>query len=692
MGQAAQLRRNRPAQLVAIEIQPMELSQAGQFGRDGSAELVSPEIQPLEMGQAAQLRRNRPAELVSHEVQRAELGQPDQFWRYRPAELVSHETQHLEMGQSAQLRRYPSAQLVSREFQRAELGQPAQFRRYPPAQIVVPETQAGDPAVSVGLNPEPLRQRQVAEPVGAVVPPRTARGVIKSLQHLPVRHRRGFRIVDGFRGLQVGSVAAALARSPSIVDDSVGQEGIAAEDPADPHIALGDAGSVFLQDGVELPPSPGRDRQAGHGVGQHSRRPIVDVQLEADGAVIDFSGVDQGQVAAVFPVLPQAVNPDAGGEGRAIGHGVVEDAVVSSGAVGGGGPGPDHDPAHVAAQHPGEQGPGQPPSGRTHARDALLSQFGVKEVGNDPLLARPYPHPESGRPIGSPDPVGHKMKIKDLGLLGEVGHHQFAGEGSHLHDCRKGLPPGLQQRTGGHREDEGAVRVEIVVDDTVGVKRRGPAHPLHLHVAVGEAGLVQDAVVLMKPSRRQGEQSGQDLVPPRRLRVSGEDRHPQANRSVLRRSHVLQSHVGAILPALPQPAQIDRFLVSGIGGNARIGQACPALGHQRGDTHRHAEVGGTRDLHPQGPEAVARLGNGNAQPPQIGQSVRFDLLLPRSQPVGCLSASPAAVGRVGVVESCLPPTPVGQGQLRGEEGIVLSGRGQEDRDEEGRRGTWMDGR
>ena len=86
-------------------------------------------------------------------------------------------------------------------------------------------------------------------------------------------------------------------------------------------------------------------------------------------------------------VLLQGVDPGAAGKGRPVGDGVVEDAVLAAEAVGGAGAGPDHDPAHVAAFRPGEQGPGQPAPPRPHALDARLAHFGVDDVGYDPLPA-----------------------------------------------------------------------------------------------------------------------------------------------------------------------------------------------------------------------------------------------------------------------------------------------------------------
>ncbi len=90
-----QVLRDRPAQLVAVEIQLLELGQPGQFGGDRPAQLVAAERQPLELGQPGQFGRDRPAQLVAAEIQRLKLGQPAQRRRDRPAQLVAPERQVL---------------------------------------------------------------------------------------------------------------------------------------------------------------------------------------------------------------------------------------------------------------------------------------------------------------------------------------------------------------------------------------------------------------------------------------------------------------------------------------------------------------------------------------------------------------------------------------------------------------------
>ena len=62
-----------------------------------------------------------------------------------------------------------------------------------------------------------------------------------------------------FLGGQVGAVAAALSRSPAVIDHRVGQEGVVADELFDPDIPLGDSRGVVGQDGVDLAPAAGVD-------------------------------------------------------------------------------------------------------------------------------------------------------------------------------------------------------------------------------------------------------------------------------------------------------------------------------------------------------------------------------------------------------------------------------------------------
>ena len=86
---------------------------------------------------------------------------------------------------------------------------------------------------------------------------------------------------------------------------------------------------------------------------------------------------------------------------------------------------------------------------------------------------------------------------------------------------------------------------------------------------------------------------------------------------------------------------------------------------------------------PQGSDPTAGFGNGNVKPPEILDGVGGDHLLVGAQHVGGAAAPPSGFGRVGEVEHGRIRAPVGQGQLRGEVGVVLPHRVQHHRDELG---------
>ena len=155
--------------------------------------------------------------------------------------------------------------------------------------------------------------------------------------------------------------------------------------------------------------------------------------------------------------------------------------------------------------------------------------------------------------------VSHKAEVHLLVRGREVGEGQFALEGSGFDDDRQGLSAGAHQGGFGERKDEGAVRVEIVVDDPVGVERRLSIDLFHLDVALGRtAQPSQQSRVLVEASRLERHLS--QIAGAGVSRVSGRDRGLQGDRALSRRPHVLEGDVGAVLPVLAQPAQIDRFL------------------------------------------------------------------------------------------------------------------------------------
>ena len=70
-----------------------------------------------QVGEAAQLRRYLPAQLVAVEGQICQVGEAAQLRRYLPAQVVAVEGQICQVGEAAQLRRYLPAQVVVFEFQ-----------------------------------------------------------------------------------------------------------------------------------------------------------------------------------------------------------------------------------------------------------------------------------------------------------------------------------------------------------------------------------------------------------------------------------------------------------------------------------------------------------------------------------------------------------------------------------------------
>ena len=169
-------------------------------------------------------------------------------------------------------------------------------------------------------------------------------------------------------------------------------------------------------------------------------------------------------------------------------------------------------------------------------------------------------------------------------------------------------------------------------------------------------------------------------------RLSRIHRGSHSDRPHFRRSHVLEGHVRAVPAVLPQPAQIDCLLKPFLLRHSQVGQPRPSLRHQRRRPHHRLYLRPQPRLHPQRPDPVARFGNRNPQAPQIGQGVGLDLLHAGCKHIRSLPASPSPVGRVGVIEPHLPLPPVGQRQLRGEKGLLLTCRRQNHRNEQRPRG------
>ena len=120
---------------------------------------------------------------------------------------------------------------------------------------------------------------------------------------------------------------------------------------------------------------------------------------------------------------------------------------------------------------------------------------------------------------------------------------------------------------------------------------------------------------------------------------------------------MLEGHVGAVLSVLAQPAQVDRFLEAVLLGDGGVCEAGAAVGDGGGGSGGQAHLGRTGDRHPQGPDAVSGVGNGNAGAGEVVDGVGLDLLASRGQGVGGGAAAASRISRVGVVEGGLPRFP-----------------------------------
>ena len=98
-----------------------------------------------QVGEAAQLCRYLPAQLVEGEPQQFQVGQVTQLCRHLTAQLVPVEAQPFQVGEVAQLRRYLPAQLVEAEVQP---GNPA--RAVGPHTMPFVERPVAEPVVVVG--------------------------------------------------------------------------------------------------------------------------------------------------------------------------------------------------------------------------------------------------------------------------------------------------------------------------------------------------------------------------------------------------------------------------------------------------------------------------------------------------------------------------------------------------------------
>ena len=96
---------------------------------------------------------------------------------------------------------------------------------------------------------------------------------------------------------------------------------------------------------------------------------------------------------------------------------------------------------------------------------------------------------------------------------GSEGHALLTVEVSAFYDDGQGLSPLAQQKVRPDRKHERPVRVEVVIDDPVGIVRRWPTHSFDLDIAILETGHVQDAVVLIEASRGRVRSGKATLLP-----------------------------------------------------------------------------------------------------------------------------------------------------------------------------------
>jgi hypothetical protein len=116
--QLADVRRNRPGQVILGQAQLVEVSQLGDRRRDRAGELVAREVQHVERRQAAELRRHCSIDLVA--VDR-ELGAVAELDGDRSGEHVVGEREPPELRQRADLVRDRTRQPVAPEHDETEL-------------------------------------------------------------------------------------------------------------------------------------------------------------------------------------------------------------------------------------------------------------------------------------------------------------------------------------------------------------------------------------------------------------------------------------------------------------------------------------------------------------------------------------------------------------------------------------------
>ena len=185
--EAAELRGNRTAQVVASQVQLGQAGEAAQLGRDRPAQRVGLQVQPFQMSQSPELGGDGAAQAVVEQREATQVVESAQFGRDRPGQLVVAEAQRVQAGEGPQLDRERATDLVLREGQLGQTDQAAQLSRERSRQPVLPEIQAHDPVVVVREDAVPLSDRLLGQPVRVVVPVCSVGGFVEGDQRGPVR-------------------------------------------------------------------------------------------------------------------------------------------------------------------------------------------------------------------------------------------------------------------------------------------------------------------------------------------------------------------------------------------------------------------------------------------------------------------------------------------------------------------------
>ena len=168
--QLRQTERQRPGQIIALQMQDAQFLQVAQLCGNRPRQIVSAEIQTVEPAQVAQFRGNRPGQVISAESQAAEFAQLAQFRGNRPGQAAVVNLQGNQFGQVAQFRRQFSGQVVA-DYGVVSVGY---------------QTQIGNPAPVIGSNSVPIPQGLAGKPAVVIGPLRPVSGMVKGYQRRPV--------------------------------------------------------------------------------------------------------------------------------------------------------------------------------------------------------------------------------------------------------------------------------------------------------------------------------------------------------------------------------------------------------------------------------------------------------------------------------------------------------------------------